>query len=685
MVWILTCMATLPVLGQNNPYKIDDGLYRRYVEIYAHRGRYECLAQADSLYEQAKRMKDHKAQCIILTIPLMHYYQTNNQQKFLEAAKRCKETARQLGFPQYYYHTYVHEINLLLNNSRPMDALKLAHSMHDEAKAEHDDYGLLSCLRVMGNIYSSRSAFRQAINCYQEALEYMQQHLPEQDPSTITSRMAELYSSIGDRDKTMEYAHYTLKHAKTEKPRIDAHFIIAKELYKSGKTEEFLAYYRQHHMDELKQKQYSIVGHTVHTFYLMAQQRYDEAKRSADSTRYDYDRNHLLGLVCEARGDYKGALQYLRSQYRYLDSIKYILQTEDLAEFDAQLSNEKLKQEAQALQLANTELDLQNAQLSLRNTQIALAESHSKAEISRINAEKARLELEKRELEVEQLKSQSEQDRLLSNSILISILLIIAGIIAYTYQHLRNERKLKQKNKELIMARDRAQQSEQMKTRFIQNMSHEIRTPLNSIVGFSELLSTPGLELNEEERAEYSRLVRHNSQLLTTLINDVLDLAALESGRYTLQIHATRINELCRQSIATVSHRVPPGVKLYFTTEVDDEYFLRIDAQRVQQVLVNFLTNAEKHTTEGEIHLHFSLSELPGKCIFSVTDTGSGIPTEQSEEIFERFKKLDAFTQGTGLGLNICRTIAALMQGEVQLDTHYTQGARFLFVLPARE
>ena len=117
-------------------------------------------------------------------------------------------------------------------------------------------------------------------------------------------------------------------------------------------------------------------------------------------------------------------------------------------------------------------------------------------------------------------------------------------------------------------------------------------------------------------------------------------------------------------------------MKLYYTSEVDDCYELSTDGQRVCQILINFLTNAEKHTTQGEIHLHCSLTENPGYVTFSVTDTGTGIPPEYSETIFERFEKADNFGQGTGLGLNICRLIAERLKGKVLLDKEYTAGEK---------
>ena len=136
--------------------------------------------------------------------------------------------------------------------------------------------------------------------------------------------------------------------------------------------------------------------------------------------------------------------------------------------------------------------------------------------------------------------------------------------------------------------------------------------------------------------------------------------------------------------LSSVTHRKPGEVELHYTSDVADDFSILTDEKRLQQVLINFLTNAEKHTEEGEIHLHCSASENPGKITFSVTDTGPGIPADKQDTIFERFEKLDEFKQGSGLGLNICRLIADRLNGEVKIDKNYTKGARFLFILPLK-
>ena len=236
--------------------------------------------------------------------------------------------------------------------------------------------------------------------------------------------------------------------------------------------------------------------------------------------------------------------------------------------------------------------------------------------------------------------------------------------------------------KELREAKEKAEHSDQLKTMFVQNVSHEIRTPLNAVVGFSQLLSMPDDVVTPQEKEEYVKYIQNNSELLIMLVNDILSIGDVERGQFLVTISDVRCNDVCRQSMKTAETRLPDGVRLYYTSDVDDDYTIKSDEHRIQQVLVNFLTNACKHTEKGEIHVHSSLTENPGKITFSVTDTGTGVPADEAEYIFERFTKLNAFKQGAGLGLSICKNIATILKGDVHLDTSYTNGARFVFVLP---
>ena len=256
-------------------------------------------------------------------------------------------------------------------------------------------------------------------------------------------------------------------------------------------------------------------------------------------------------------------------------------------------------------------------------------------------------------------------------SFLLAIVLFVTALLS-----LIHIRQLKKANQQVVLANA-------AKTRFVQNMSHEVRTPLNAIVGFSQLLALPDGSLTPEEKEEFSGHIVNNTKMLTMLLDDILNASSMDKGEYRITYEEGEKNFMCLAAISSAEHRLQPGVKMYYVPEEEEPFTFRTDPRRVQQILINLLTNSCKHTVEGEIKLASSLAENPGFVTFSVTDTGSGVPADQAEKIFERFTKLNEFVQGTGLGLSICRDIATRMGAQVRLDTaHPGPGARFVFIVP---
>lgn len=265
----------------------------------------------------------------------------------------------------------------------------------------------------------------------------------------------------------------------------------------------------------------------------------------------------------------------------------------------------------------------------------------------------------------------------------IVFLALMGGLCAslFFFYRTRNlTRKLQQSGKELFEAKERAEESNRLKSAFLANMSHEIRTPLNAIVGFSNVLSEG--ESTKEEQKSYFDIIQSNSDLLLRLINDILDLSRLEADRVSLSIEECDVVLLCRQVLSSVAvSRSCSGNKFLFSSDFET-YTLATDSQRMQQVLINLLTNAAKFTTNGTITLCLEVKEAEHQALFSITDTGCGIPKEKQKQVFERFEKLNEYAQGTGLGLSICLLTVEKWGGKIWIDPDYTDGARFLFTHP---
>lgn len=230
---------------------------------------------------------------------------------------------------------------------------------------------------------------------------------------------------------------------------------------------------------------------------------------------------------------------------------------------------------------------------------------------------------------------------------------------------------------ELTTAKDRAEESNRLKSAFLANMSHEIRTPLNAIVGFSGILASTD---EEEEKREYVNIIENNNTLLLQLISDILDLSKIEAGTLEFQYSNVELNAVMKELESTLQLKMKSeAVKLEFVPPAD-HCLVHLEKNRVSQLIINLVTNAIKFTEKGSIRFGY---ELRGKELyFYVADTGCGIAKDEQESIFGRFVKLNSFAQGTGLGLSICQTLVNHMGGHIGVESEKGKGSTFWFTLP---
>ena len=262
------------------------------------------------------------------------------------------------------------------------------------------------------------------------------------------------------------------------------------------------------------------------------------------------------------------------------------------------------------------------------------------------------------------------------------LVVLSAGLFVslYFYYHTKKLKdELQESESALRDAKDRAEESSRLKSAFLANMSHEIRTPLNAIVGFSDVLASGGS--SEDEQQGYVDIIKTNSDLLLRLIKDILDVSRLEADRVTFTFEECDVVPLCQRVLASVSQARKSENEFIF--ECDRESMdMRTDTQRLQQVIINLLSNADKFTRNGKITLGLKVDEKQREVLFSVSDTGTGIPLEKQKLVFERFEKLNEYVQGTGLGLSICKLTVEKWGGKIWVDPGYTDGARFVFTHP---
>ncbi len=268
-------------------------------------------------------------------------------------------------------------------------------------------------------------------------------------------------------------------------------------------------------------------------------------------------------------------------------------------------------------------------------------------------------------------------------------LMLLVFLVFYLFflynKNRRLRRNLERHEAALIEAKERAEESDRLKSAFLANMSHEIRTPLNAIVGFSDILSSDSL--SNEDKIKYNHLISQNSDMLLTLIGDILDISRLETDNVKFTSIDVDVNTLCWQVFKSTTHLHKPNIEyLFYPTSnafsKQQNLVIKSDPKRLMQVLLNLVTNAIKFTEKGKITLTYEVEESNNRVIFTVTDTGFGVPEDKQKTIFKRFAKLDEYSQGTGLGLAICKQIVHKLGGEIWIDKTYKEGARFCFSHP---
>ena len=285
--------------------------------------------------------------------------------------------------------------------------------------------------------------------------------------------------------------------------------------------------------------------------------------------------------------------------------------------------------------------------------------------------------------QADQLAYQNERDRIVSMrfylaGIIVSVLFLIFLLVLGWKKIFR----LKHSQMRQEAMKEKAVQAIQRKNMFLSNMSHEVRTPLNAIVGFSAVLTDEDESFDDESRREFSEIIKVNSFQLLKLINDILDFSDFENDNITFNIRTHDAVKLCNEVVETVMASRKLEVEMRFDTDLS-VLMLDTDDARLRQVLINLLVNAAKFTEQGSIVLELKMADA-GTALFSVMDTGCGIPPEKQHLIFERFEKLNDFVQGSGLGLSICQLIVKYMNGKLWVDSGYTRGARFCFTHPLK-
>ena len=655
---ILACVLLHLVVGTISPQKIDS------IDIKSMRAYYKqyfndptdpiVLTASDTLFDMAIRCNDTVMAKIALGAKVDYYYYgqgENRTDSIIAGVNRLKQYARSVGNAELYYWAWAARlVNYYIIQGEYNIALLEAEKMLQEAKGEKKQGSIAECYYALANVYTAKGLVKKSQEFMLKEIDIFENaNVFRYNISCQYSDAAKIYIDLGEAEKAPELLKKALKTSKSTYHEVTAKLVYVSLYLAQGDTaaaRKALEECRQMYMEEPSMKR--------HIHYL-----------------YDVEIDYNWRV-----GDYNKALSVLDERETELRKKNNLTTLMALRKTKADiLWDMNRKEEAAGLY---RDFLLEQKKEKERNEEITTSEFATMLNLQQLNAEKVRLE------KISQ-KKQLQNTR----TILFSVLGLLCIVVIFLWQQRklnaklhRAKNKLDEQNRTLIKAEEElrkakevAEQSNWLKTMFIQNMSHEIRTPLNSIVGFSGVLVDMLDE--KEDIGQYVALIESNSKLLLKLVGDILDISILDS-EVEIKHNAVDVNACCQASIDAAGASFDPGVKLIFEPACDD-LIINSNYNYIVQVLDNLLGNASKFTHEGSVTLAYEVKKEENQLIFTVTDTGIGIPVEEQERVFERFVKLDNFSQGAGLGLSICRIVAERLGGYLRIDKGYTQGTRVIF------
>ena len=628
---VMAFATTSVCFAQNNPYQIDDECYKYMTEADRLIGKPGFDEQNEALLRTALLKEDKKAEVLYYVEKLRDNTRRPeaDEQQVLESQARLKEIAERYDYMQYYFQSYQFVKNYYYNNGKRFRALDVLLEMQQLAIAKDNEYGKWLSDGELASIYlnfgagkAARSNLARLIDIYKNT----------ENPTIRRQSLCNYYLNYAeafavDVDSVEIYVNMAWKAAKIETDSVRCARETAKIQAMKGNRSEYTKY-----RDIcLSSDNINAIGRYTGFLFSCIDEIFDGTFNHDQKEIYtgiSINNIRVLSCVAEATG-----------QYRLAGYLKNICLDGKEKELNDLLDMNRSEMEAK-----------------YKNNELSATIEEQTSELKVVNVIVA---------------------------VLLSVILL--GGILGLYIYVRNLRKSQRKDRmmiaELTEANERARAADVAKTQFIQNMTHELRTPLNAISGFSQVLSMTD-DMSAQDKKEMAGYIVDNTNIMTMLIDDIINSSAMDRNEYEVVMGDAECGQICRDAMATAEYRLQRGVRMRFKPSMPIPYELKTDARRVQQVLINLLTNACKHTVKGEIRLGCSLTEVPGMLSFSVEDTGPGIPASEAEHIFERFVKLDSFVQGTGLGLSICRQIAQSLGGSVYLDTGYNGGARFVFNIP---
>ena len=596
------------------------------------------------LLEEARRQKNSYQEANAMFCYVRYYYSKNPDSLYFWMQKALPLFLEQNRLVKYFrmkaWYIYV-----LTRSKKNEEALKYVTCLKEEAVTLKFPEGMEMANQALADFYLSNNLEEEGVALYEEVINSM-----EMRNAPLIKRVniiRQLMNKSTNLEKKMKYTH-----------RLEEYIKICKEKGIEWLDNENPLYYLEY------------VVHRHYAILYIAEDKLPEALKHLKKAE-EYIREHeMYSYSSELQtiygAYYKQSKQYNRALAVY-DSLLpvwrerrtmqgYLEMLQDKADVLFESGRDR------AASLAYKEYAFLNDSLSQVRFYQELAEMKTQHEVDK-------LELKNRQMDLEVAQAHSHLLQMGGGAAFLLILCCLLGYISYSRHRYGQQLKL---------AKEKAEEADRMKSAFLANMNHEIRTPLNAIVGFSQVLVD---EDDLETRQEYADIIQSNNELLQRLITDVLDISKIESNTMTLSYADHNLPVLMKEIYNVIQLRIPENVKLELN-ECPPQLFYT-DRNRLTQILTNLLTNAIKHTEKGFIRFGYEVTETD--VIFSVEDSGEGIPEDKLEQIFSRFVQLNDWSQGVGLGLAICKGLITQMGGTISVSSVFGEGSVFTVVLPLKK
>ena len=560
-----------------------------------------------------------------LKAEMLRLVSTPERDNFTEITEELKDVCLKNGDERLFYEAWGNQSTYEATHQDYAAAEKIANQIADYAKDQNSHWGNYIALHVKAMNALQKQDYQVAEEGFKKAVEFRHKYFPNESAGEDLQELMKIANHRKDQKAGLKYAKQILAEPNAEpihKGR--ALFRLSQFAFNKNNKELYDSIYNE--LMALKASDgIGTIEPVVEVNHEILNGNYEEALRLCEQLAPE-KKAERLAVIYHRMGNDQKAYEQMAKFKKINDSIVLVSHGNVVASCFVQMNNERLKLEQKILE--------------------------------------------------------EENAKLRHWIILIVIFAIVFFLGFLLLRHRRRISHLEKENKQLEEARKQAEKAFDMKNEFITNITNELRVPLNPIEGFSDILGTKEYELQPEEREELSNMIKDSSKTITKLIDELAELSLYESKKSLPMNYTLSPNHLCRHMVDSMRPRCKNGVRIYYETELSDDYAVQTNEEGVTTLLRHLLENAIQYTDHGVITV--ACEDFEDHVRTSVTDTGRGIPPERRPHVFDTFREMGENQKLQGLGLSICKSITKLLGGKIWLDESYTQGSRFVFELPKK-